>query len=82
MSRIIIILEGGLVQSILSDSRSIEVYKIDYDTNGADPSLLTDIPQIGLKTTSPAFACEEIPEIASGLLMSALIEAVKKGARS
>jgi hypothetical protein len=78
MPDIIIIVEGGLVQNVLCNSRGLRIYKIDYDIEGADESDLTPIPQIGLGTTSPAFACKEIPEIATDEVMSTLIAAIEK----
>lgn len=46
--RIVIIMDGGLVQNVLTDI-SVDVYKIDYDTDGADldDEDLREIPQSG-----------------------------------
>lgn len=48
--RIAVILEGGLVQSVVTDRPNLlppdlEVLVIDYDTDGADPDDLSHVPQ-------------------------------------
>lgn len=43
--RICIVLEGGLVQSVLTAGVPVEVVVIDYDTDGADNSELRSVPQ-------------------------------------
>lgn len=42
--RIVICVEGGLIQDILADS-PVEAYVIDYDTDGSSSKELTVIPQ-------------------------------------
>lgn len=37
MNKVLIIMEGGIVQHILSSSEDTEVLLIDRDTEGADP---------------------------------------------
>lgn len=43
--KICIVLEGGLVQSVLTAGVPVEYVVIDYDTDGADASELASIPQ-------------------------------------
>lgn len=45
--RIVITVEGGVIQSILS-SVSVEVLTIDYDVDGLDSRRLVEVPQAGL----------------------------------
>jgi len=45
-NRIVVVIEGGLVQSILADNPdSIEAVVMDYDTEGADPCDYATISQ-------------------------------------
>ena len=44
MNKIVIEIEGGVVQNVLTDSET-EIIIIDYDTDGSDPNDLVDIPQ-------------------------------------
>lgn len=43
--RIMICLEGGIIQSIATLGVSVEVVVIDYDVEGGDPSELANVPQ-------------------------------------
>ncbi len=54
MARIVVYVEGGIVQEIVSDTPGIEVVKLDYDTEGADDDELTE-DQAGV----PVFALRE-----------------------
>lgn len=57
--RVLVKLEGGLVQAVLCDGRAlVHVAVIDYDTEGADDDELTAIPQDGdyAGTTADAVA--------------------------
>lgn len=45
---IAVVIEGGIVQAICTDDeqlQGVDVLVIDYDTEGADESELTDVPQ-------------------------------------
>lgn len=35
--RIVVVVEGGVIQQILSDGAPVEVVTVDYDTEGASP---------------------------------------------
>ena len=64
--RIIVVIEGGLVQSILSDG-PCKAAVIDYDTECAEEGSTVEIPQaLEGQPTEPAFAsirtAEENPE--------------------
>ena len=49
--RIVIHLEGGLVQSVSSDTElDAEVVVLDYDTEGVEPEELHPVPQSGSLT--------------------------------
>jgi len=54
-SRVVIVLEGGLVQDVLSNV-PMEFARIDYDTDGAEESDLVDIPQTPAGDTAQAYA--------------------------
>jgi hypothetical protein len=41
--KVIIIIEGGWVQNILSNTE-VDTFLIDYDTQGVEEEVLTDIP--------------------------------------
>lgn len=43
--KICVVMEGGLIQQVLSAGVPVEVVVIDYDTEGADQSELASIPQ-------------------------------------
>lgn len=43
--RLLINLEGGLVQAVLSEHTEHQVLVVDYDTDGADKDEITEIPQ-------------------------------------
>jgi hypothetical protein len=45
--RLLINLEGGLVQAVLSEHTAHDVLVVDYDTEGADDDEITEIPQDG-----------------------------------
>ena len=57
MARVVVVIEGGIVQDILS-TEPVEVAVIDYDTEGAEESDITQILQM-----EPG----EAPEFASAL---------------
>ena len=40
--RIAVIMDGGVVQNVLS-SEDVEIVIVDYDTDGADPDEITEI---------------------------------------
>ncbi|MBW7932147.1 MAG: hypothetical protein H3C62_00770 [Gemmatimonadaceae bacterium] len=45
-ARLAIVVEGGLVQSVISDAaESLDVLLIDYDVEGSDESDVHDVPQ-------------------------------------
>jgi hypothetical protein len=56
--RIVVVLEGGLVQHVLSDIEGVDVAIVDYDTDGADPDddKIVAIPQSGSDRVVDAFA--------------------------
>jgi hypothetical protein len=60
MRRIVITVQGGLIQDI-SSSEPIECLVIDYDTEGADADQLTSIPQDD-GTTAEAYAYRAISQ--------------------
>lgn len=36
MTKIVIIMDGGLIHSVVSDSGPVEAYVVDYDTEGVE----------------------------------------------
>lgn len=36
MTKIVIIMDGGLIHSVVSDGGPVEAYVVDYDTDGVD----------------------------------------------
>lgn len=44
--RVLVAMEGGLVQAVLADTAAVDVGIFDYDTEGAEPHSLTAIPQL------------------------------------
>jgi hypothetical protein len=44
-ARIVIVMDGGLIQHILGNTADVEIAMIDYDIEGADEDTLIDIPQ-------------------------------------
>jgi len=45
--KVVVIIEGGLVSSVLIDNQAIQVAVIDHDIEDVDPTELTVIPNIG-----------------------------------
>ncbi len=68
--KIAVIIEGGLVQSVLSAGVPVEYVVIDYDTEGADDADLLDVPQAGGGTV-PAFAHRRDAEIDGPFVLAA-----------
>jgi hypothetical protein len=46
-ARLCVIMDGGLIQDVLGDGGPVEFVRVDYDTEGADKSELTDIAGCG-----------------------------------
>jgi hypothetical protein len=44
-TRVVIVMDGGLIQHILSNSADVEIAMIDYDVESVEEDRLTDIPQ-------------------------------------
>ena len=57
MPKIVIVVDGGVVQDVLS-SEPVEVVLVDYDTDGADPADLTAVPQGDGKASEDSFVRE------------------------
>jgi len=49
--KIVITLDGGLVQAVVSDGTPVEYVVIDYDTEGGDENDMLDVPQDDGSTT-------------------------------
>lgn len=60
--RVVIILDGGIVQDILSDV-PIDAIVIDYDVEGIEKYRLTQIPQTPDASMEPAYTVEEVVEV-------------------
>jgi hypothetical protein len=43
--KIVIVMDGGIIQHILADTKNVEIALIDYDIEGMEEEKLTDIPQ-------------------------------------
>jgi hypothetical protein len=46
-TKAVVVIEGGIVTSVLVNDQAMEVAVIDHDTDGTDPTELTVIPNIG-----------------------------------
>lgn len=56
-NRIVIVMDGGLVQSIIADRPSeVDIAVVDYDTDGAYDFELSMVPQ-GFGREEPAYVC-------------------------
>lgn len=75
MKQIVIVIEGGLVDQVLS-TEPVEYVVIDYDTEGAMEQDLTNIPQAG-GGSAPAYARIEESGVVSEERMKELQDAVK-----
>jgi hypothetical protein len=64
--RIVITVEGGVIQSILS-SVPVDVLTIDYDVDGSDSRRLVEVPQEGLGERRTELAHVMIDSAGSGL---------------
>jgi hypothetical protein len=70
--KVVVTLDGGVVQSILAtDGTPVRAMVIDYDTEGADESDLTPVPQ-GEGRTVLAFVRERAVDMISAPEMAAL----------
>jgi len=56
--KVVITLDGGIVQDILSDV-PIDVIVIDYDVEGIEEDRLTQIPQTPDASMEPAYTVEQ-----------------------
>lgn len=74
---VIIVLEGGLVSDIISDSPDLHAFIIDYDIEGADENDLTPIPQINSNSTALAFAFQDSPVVNPSVCRT-LVQAIVK----
>jgi uncharacterized protein YhdP len=45
--KVVVVIEGGIVSSVLIDNQAIQVAVIDHDIEDVDPTELTVIPNIG-----------------------------------
>lgn len=45
--KIAIVVQGGMVQAVLTAGVEVEFTVVDYDTDGADPADLVPVPQDG-----------------------------------
>lgn len=52
--KVVIVLDGGLVQDILS-TIAVDVAVVDYDVEGVDEDRLTEIPQGDDRPAEPAY---------------------------
>ncbi|MNP09310.1 hypothetical protein D3C76_1014120 [compost metagenome] len=59
MSKIVIVLEGGLVQNIVAEE-PVEVLVIDYDAEGADEDEITAVPQDNGGTADAVLSLREV----------------------
>lgn len=59
MTKIVIVMDGGLIQEIMSD-RLCNVMIIDHDTDGADYSGIKDVPQMDGSTKECYVSLPEI----------------------
>lgn len=53
--RLVITMEGGLIQDVISGGLPIEVLVIDYDTDGNDPAETVLVPQGDGYEPEPAY---------------------------
>lgn len=47
LPKIVVVMEGGVLHQVLSE-RPVDLIKVDYDVDGANPDKLVSIPQKGL----------------------------------
>lgn len=61
-----IVIEGGLIQSVVTEHpeicKDLDIIQIDYDTEGADPEDLFEVPQDKAGRTETAFISEHAVE--------------------
>jgi len=83
MKKIIIILQGGLVQEVLTlTGETVEVNTIDYDIDGSSLEETTEIPQIVEGTYFPpvrAFTARYDSTSLPWGRFTELLDAIKKG---
>lgn len=75
-TKIIVVLEGGIVQSVLAAKSGVSVAVIDYDKNGSMDDLI-EIPQDGGKKAT-AFAAIHEPEVIDQARIVELYTAVSR----
>ncbi len=75
MAKIVVVMEGGLVQSVLS-TEPVEVAIVDYDAEGADAEDLKSVPQGNGKVANAVGHVEEA-EITPLERIEELFEAVR-----
>jgi hypothetical protein len=52
--KIVIVMEGGIVQGVVTAGVPVRVVIVDYDVDGMDPDELVRIPQENAVRTEPA----------------------------
>lgn len=63
MSRIVIQVQGGVVQGVLADGETPEIYILDYDTEGGpNPSQVVSVPAPNNGAPEDAFLYPVEPE--------------------
>jgi hypothetical protein len=62
MARVVITMEGGLIQHIMADTEDVKVMVIDYDTEGVDAWRLKEYDD------SPVYTCEGVDDINPDLI--------------
>lgn len=80
---IAIALEGGLIQSVVSDAR-IRVVSVDYDAEGADEDEISKIPQAAGEKAAAAvcgFPCSEVDPARARELYAVAKKAVMRRSR-
>lgn len=66
MARVIVVVEGGVVQTVVHDDQAIEVVVIDYDTDGLEEEDITKINGVDAyvyRGSRGDFAPNEVDEI-------------------
>ena len=80
---LVIVLEGGVIQDIVSNAPDSfdNIVVIDYDTDGADPAELTDVPQGDHYPDQPAHVWQTAASM-SGIDITEVIRRKESGVAS
>lgn len=60
--KVVVVMDGGVVQNILTDSANVQVVLVDYDAESYERQILSEVKQ-GNGGTASAYVAKQSPEV-------------------